>query len=108
MPLLRCECFGHASSISYVEGNSTHPGHCVCDCHSSTNTEGETVSVFSLCLNNYEFNISFYCLVSGNIQAQAKEGYQKFQGGGGSQNSTWSGALGGTNKKGHENGMDIF
>ena len=84
LPCFRCECFGHASSISYVEGNATHPGHCVCDCHSSTNTEGETVSVSSFYLNNlFALNISFYCLVSGNIVAQAKEGYQKFQGGGG-------------------------
>ena len=93
LPRLRCECFGHASSISYVEGNATHPGHCVCDCHSSTNTEGETVSVSSFYLNNlFALNISFYCLVSGNIVAQAKEGYQKLgikeEVGGGSQNSS--------------------
>ena len=42
----RCECFGHASSFSYIEGNSTHIGRCICDCHPSTNTEGETVRTF--------------------------------------------------------------
>ena len=59
----------------------------------------------SLYLNNYLFalNVSFYCLVSGNIIAQAKEGYQKFQGGGGGGVSKfkleWGVGEGGKQKK---------
>ena len=45
---LRCECFGHASSFQYVEGSGGQIGRCVCNCESSTNTEGENVSCFNL------------------------------------------------------------
>ena len=49
---VRCECFGHASSFDYIQGNATHVGRCVCSCHSSTNTEGETVSLNCFGLHN--------------------------------------------------------
>ena len=103
MPLLRCECFGHASSISYVEGNATHPGHCVC------NTEGETVSVFSLCLNYYEFN-NYVFNFSGWFQETSMSRPRRLnirrskEGGGGLKFKMERGLVGGGTKKGHENG----
>ena len=49
--LYRCECFGHASISSYIPGNATHRGKCLCHCEPETNTEGTTVSfIFSFFL----------------------------------------------------------
>jgi len=50
--LCRCECFGHALTYRNIEGTGGQLGRCVCDCHPSTNTEGENVCASTLD-NNY-------------------------------------------------------
>ena len=53
--LCRCECFGHAATYRNVEGSEGQLGTCVCDCHPSTNTEGENVCWSTLNNNYYDY-----------------------------------------------------
>ncbi|XP_067031738.1 usherin-like isoform X1 [Acropora muricata] len=51
----RCECFGHALTYRNVEGTGGQLGRCVCDCHPSTNTEGENCYRCQPLYNNKPF-----------------------------------------------------
>jgi len=51
----RCECFGHALTYRNIEGTGGQLGRCVCDCHPSTNTEGENCNRCLPLYNNKPF-----------------------------------------------------
>ena len=59
----RCECFGHAVTYRNVEGTGGQLGTCVCDCHPSTNTEGENVCASTLDNNYYDYLVKCLSLV---------------------------------------------